>query len=62
MSREEIDPSFIICPYCGNKYLAEAEQFSEEIVDETCEACGQEYQRYDNVTIEHITIAVKENP
>ena len=41
------------CPYCGDKYQVEAENYSEDEREETCDACGKKYFASDLFSVEH---------
>ena len=45
------DDYFVFCPYCGNKYRWDSENFSEEDSEDECERCERTYLRCDSVSI-----------
>ena len=47
----------IICPYCGDEYQAEGEDYSEDEIEETCDNCGKEYIRWTEFSVTHHTKA-----
>lgn len=51
----EMDCDNVVCPYCGAKYQAEAEDFSEDEREEECSACGRTYLLHDEYTVTHHT-------
>ena len=53
MSGSTMDDCNVVCPYCGAAYQAEAEDFSEHEQEETCGKCGNEYIRWDEVSVTH---------
>jgi uncharacterized Zn-finger protein len=57
MSKYEVqyDDNDSICPYCGDKFQVEAEDYSEDdrIVD--CDECGMKYRLNEEIYVEHIT-------
>ena len=47
----EIDANDAICPYCGNRYQVECEDYDEDARSEECESCGNEYKVWQVITI-----------
>lgn len=41
------------CPYCGESYQPETEDFSEDARVETCDSCGKKYHAVDSVSISY---------
>jgi uncharacterized Zn-finger protein len=56
--KTEMDDCDVICPHCGESHQAEAEDFSEDEREETCEHCGGKYILYDECIIWHHTRAI----
>ena len=54
----ELDECNVICPYCGDSYQAEAEDFSEDEREETCFTCKRVYILRDEATITHHTSTI----
>jgi hypothetical protein len=42
-----------ICPYCGNSYQVEAEDYDASGVDEECSKCGRVYERHTEIDVTH---------
>lgn len=49
------DPCDVICPHCGNRYQAEAEDYSEREREETCFKCERPYLVYQEFEVTHHT-------
>lgn len=43
-----------VCPYCGDSYQPEGEEYSEDTRVEECETCGKQYRAHDVFTVEHV--------
>lgn len=52
---EEWDDCDVICPYCGNRYQAEAEDYSENEREETCFECKRVYILHEECRVTHYT-------
>ena len=52
---DEIDGCDVICPYCGNKYQREGEDYDQDSRVEECEECGKKYRTHDSFSVEHHT-------
>lgn len=55
LPEEQFDDCYVICPYCGNKYQAESEDFSETERDEECYNCGKTYLMHSEFSVTHYT-------
>jgi hypothetical protein len=42
-----------ICPYCGDSYQVEAEDYSEDMREEECNICGKKYHAYECFSVFH---------
>lgn len=51
----QMDDCNVVCPHCLHAYQAEAEDFSEQEREETCDKCGERYTLYDEITVTHYT-------
>lgn len=51
----QCDDNDVICPYCGNRYQPEAEDFDEDTREEECGECGKTYKLHDSFTVTHFT-------
>jgi len=49
------DDCLVICPYCGNGYWPEADEFDESEREEECEKCGATYLLRDSFSVTHHT-------
>ena len=52
---DQYDDNNSICPYCGNKYQVEAEDFSEDPYEIECDECGKKYWLVQQISISHKT-------
>ena len=52
-AEDTADDCNVICPYCGNSYQAEAEDFDEDEREETCFSCKRVYLMHDECTVTH---------
>jgi hypothetical protein len=52
---DQADDCNVICPYCGDSYQAEAEDYDEREREETCFACKRVYLLHDECSITHCT-------
>lgn len=50
-----------ICPYCGNAYHVEAEDYDLDGVEEECEQCGGVYERITEIEVTHYCTPKKAN-
>jgi len=50
---DELDDCEMICPYCGNKYQPEGEDYSEDCREEECEECGKTYHAHQSFSVTH---------
>ena len=41
------------CPYCRYSYPVEAEDYSEDTIEEECEECGKKFWAYDIISVTH---------
>ena len=41
------------CPYCGDEYQVEAEDYDEDVREEECGECGKKFYACDEFSIEH---------
>lgn len=55
LPEEQSDDCHVICPYCGNKYQAESEDFSENEREEECHKCGKTYLLHSEFYVTHYT-------
>jgi DNA-directed RNA polymerase subunit RPC12/RpoP len=44
-----------ICPYCGDKYQVESEDYDEDDHEITCEECGSKYWLQQYFSVDHQT-------
>ena len=40
-----------ICPYCGESYQVESEDYSEDTHEEECDDCGKKYYGHENFSV-----------
>ena len=52
---EHSDDCNAICPYCGNSYQVEAEDYDEEGGIEKCDNCGKKYFLQTSFSVTHNT-------
>lgn len=52
---DQWDDSLVICPYCGNSYQRECEDYSEDERIEDCGKCGQKYYTRESFSVSHCT-------
>jgi len=52
---DQIDSTDAICPYCGDKYQPEGEDFSEDQQEVECGECNQSYYLHQSFTVDHHT-------
>ena len=50
---DQIDAANMICPYCGDSYQVECEDYSEDLIEEECEECGKKYYSRQNFSVDH---------
>jgi len=50
-----MDGNNVICPYCGNSYQPEAEDYDTDCRDEECDKCGKAFDVWQEFTVYHIT-------
>ena len=48
---EMLDKCNRICPYCGESYQVESEDYSEDPREEECDECGKKYYGYESFSI-----------
>ena len=51
----QYDANNSICPYCGERYQVESEDFSEDPYEIECESCGKKYWLVQQISISHKT-------
>jgi hypothetical protein len=49
---DQIDDNDSICPYCGERYQVENEDFSEDEREITCDSCEKKYWQSQIITVE----------
>jgi len=54
---ERSDENDAICPYCGNKYQVETEDYDEDCRQEKCDECGNNYWLNQTFSVTHDTRA-----
>ena len=50
---KQSDSSDVICPYCGDSYQCEAEDYCESEIEEECDNCGNNYHRVTIFSVTH---------
>ena len=50
---ETLNDYNVECPYCGDAYQAEAEDYSEDEREQECDECGKKYFLHQNFTVTH---------
>ena len=58
---DQYDSTYVICPYCQNKYQAESEDTEEDERDVECDKCGNTFILREEISIEHCTRAKEED-
>ena len=53
MARQTFDDSERKCPYCGEAYQPESEDYSEDRRIEECNECGKNYYAHDSFSVTH---------
>ena len=54
-SNSEMAKYNVICPYCGNAYHAEAEDYNSNEREEECNKCNKVYLVYQDFEVTHHT-------
>lgn len=49
------DDSNVVCPYCGEEYQPEGEDYSEDNREEECCECGKNYWVSQSFSVTHVT-------
>ena len=49
---EQWDSTDRICPYCGNSYQVEGEDYSEDDRVEECDECGKKFWAFESFSVE----------
>jgi predicted Zn finger-like uncharacterized protein len=44
-----------ICPYCGYSYQVESEDIGEQVREEECGECGETFEFWAEISVDHIT-------
>ena len=50
---DTINSDVMECPYCGESYQPECENFSEDVREEKCESCGMKYYAHESFSVDH---------
>lgn len=50
---EQIDNNDSVCPYCGDRYQVEAEDYDEDERQDECGGCGKKYWLHQRFSVEH---------
>lgn len=48
---EQSDSNNAICPYCGNQYQVECENYDEDVRQEECQVCKKQYWIYQSFSV-----------
>jgi hypothetical protein len=48
---EQYDDVNRVCPYCSHEYRVEAENYSEDLGEETCGECGMKFWGYESFSV-----------
>ena len=54
---DQCDSNDSICPYCGDRYQVETEDYSEDMQEKTCDNCGKRYWLNQEFSVDHHTRA-----
>jgi len=49
-----MDDTLVECPYCGETYQPECEDFGEDCREEECNECGKTYLLSESFSVTHI--------
>ena len=52
---EMTDDNDAICPYCGDRYQVESEDYTEDDREEKCDGCGKKYWLHEHFSVSHET-------
>lgn len=52
---DQSDSTDSICPYCGDRYQVESEDYSEDRREVECDECGKKYWLEQSFTVTHQT-------
>ena len=52
---DQYDDNNVVCPYCGEKYQPEGEDYSEDTREEECYECGKTYWVNQSFSVTHVT-------
>lgn len=52
---DEIDGNYAICPYCGDEWQIESEDYDEEEREIECAECGNRYWLSQDFSVDHCT-------
>jgi len=50
---EQVDDTDAICPYCGERYQVESEDYDEHSREDECESCGKVYWLSQGFSVTH---------
>ena len=50
---DQVDGSVMICPYCGESYQPETEDYSEDECVEECGNCHKKYHSCQSFSVDH---------
>lgn len=53
---DQYDSTHFICPYCGARWQAEAEDCDEDEQEEECSKCGKTYIRWASISVDYHTM------